>query len=380
MNKQLLVLGAGVFFSATLLGQKMKVQNAYNYLRYNELDKAKENIDAAAVEPTTAVMAKTWMYRGQIYNALATTKEEKFKNLSPNAAEEAYNSFSKAYEFDTKKIDINELNTNFSQLIGPLFTQAINHYNKNEFAQAVPYFDKCAKINEKMKILDTLSLFNAGISAEKAKNYDQAITYYEKCLATGYSGATMYSTLANAYNLKGDKAKALEVVKQGRTKYPNNQNIINYEFSIYLNDNDFEGALKSIDASIANSPDNPIYHYNKGYLYDQKKDVTNAATSYEKAISLDANYFDAFYNLGALYFNKGADLINESNDLPLNQAAKSDALRKDAEGFFTKALPFLEKAHSLKPDDKNTLISLKNIYARTNQNEKYKEVNDKLKN
>lgn len=380
MNKQILLSGCALLFVASVFGQKAKVQSAYNYLRYNELDKAKENIDAATLDPTTAIMAKTWMYRGQIYYAIGTSKDTAIKSLHANPLEESYNSFSKAYEFDTKKIDINELNTHFGQLISPSFNRALDYYNKKEYAQAVPYFERCALINQKFNILDTLSYFNAGLSAEKGQKYDDALKFYDICLKTGYAGPTMYSNIAHVYRLKGQKTEALGIIKQGREKYPNNQDIINYEFSIYLDDNDFEGALKSIDASISNSPNNPIYHYNKGFLYDQKKDIDNAATSYSKALELDPGYFDAYYNMGALYFNKGADLINESNDLPLNQAAKSDELRKQAEGFFGKALPFLEKAHSLRPDDKNTMISLKNIYARTNQNEKYKEINDKLKN
>ncbi len=382
MNKKIIFLGflSVVLGSYTAFAQKAKVVSAYNYLRYNELDKAKEAIDAAITDVTTSTMAKTWMYRGQIYSAIASSKEEKFKKLHPNPLEEAFQSFSKAYEFDTKKIDINELNTNFAQLVNPMFTEAINQYNKNEYNNAVTYFEKCVSINKKFNQLDTLSLFNAGLSAEKGKNYDKATTYYKQCIDAGYMGAVMYSNLANVYKLNGQKVAALELLTMGKNKYPGNQDLINFEFSIYLEDNDYEGALRSIDASIKNQPNNAVYHYNKGFLYDQKKDIENAAVSYEKAIQLDASYFDAYYNLGALYFNRGAELINESNDLPLKEAQKSEMLRKEAEVFFQKALPFLEKANELKPDDKNTMISLRNIYARTNQNEKYKMINDKLTN
>ena len=46
---------------------------------------------------------------------------------------------------------------------------------------------------------------------------------------------------------------------------------------------------------------------------------------------------------------------------------------------FKQALPFLEKAAELNPTDRNTLMSLKQLYARLGMNDKYKEVEQKLK-
>ena len=37
-------------------------------------------------------------------------------------------------------------------------------------------------------------------------------------------------------------------------------------------------------------------------------------------------------------------------------------LNKDAEAVFAKALPYLETAHNLNSEDKNTLLSLKQLY------------------
>jgi len=37
-------------------------------------------------------------------------------------------------------------------------------------------------------------------------------------------------------------------------------------------------------------------------------------------------------------------------------------LNKEADAVFAKALPYLETAHNLNADDKNTLLSLKQLY------------------
>ena len=73
--------------------------------------------------------------------------------------------------------------------------------------------------------------------------------------------------------------------------------------------------------------------------------------------------------------------MTEANALDLNQVEEYDKLKADADEFLSKAQPELEKALQIKPEDLNTLVSLKQIYSRTNQYEALKEINlriDKL--
>lgn len=81
------LLTVTLIFPISLLAQNFNVQNAANYLRNKELDKAKAAADAAITHESTSNSAKAWMYRGKVYYALLSTKDEKFKNLDPEAAE-----------------------------------------------------------------------------------------------------------------------------------------------------------------------------------------------------------------------------------------------------------------------------------------------------
>jgi tetratricopeptide (TPR) repeat protein len=54
-------------------------------------------------------------------------------------------------------------------------------------------------------------------------------------------------------------------------------------------------------------------------------------------------------------------------------------MKAKGDKYLEDSLPYLEKALELNPTDYNTLFSLKQIYSRTGQVEKYNEVNDKLK-
>jgi len=106
--------------------------------------------------------------------------------------------------------------------------------------------------------------------------------------------------------------------------------------------------------------------------------VAKAETYYKKAIELKPDYFDAIYNLGALYNNHGV-AISKNSDKITDQAkyAKENARANEE---YKKALPYLEKCLELNPKDKATLYALRQLYARTQQNEKLQKINELLKN
>ncbi|MBE0640463.1 MAG: hypothetical protein IH599_00405, partial [Bacteroidales bacterium] len=58
---------------------------------------------------------------------------------------------------------------------------------------------------------------------------------------------------------------------------------------------------------------------------------------------------------------------------------KYDTEKAKADQMLSSALPYLEKASEVKPDDLPTLGALKEIYARTNQLEKLKKVNEAIR-
>lgn len=386
MKKCIVIFAMGI--STILNAQNKNVVSAYNYLKYGELDKAKTAIDAAAAHEQTSAMSKTWFYRGNVYFAIFASTEDKYKNLHPDALGEAYSSYLKAYDYDTKKIDINELNQAFASLVPPMFSKGVEHYNVKKWEDAISTFEKCISINKKFGHIDTLSYYNTALAAERAGAKDtafdsfdeKAVSYYKQCINLGYGGAKVYANLSDVYKKAQKEEEALKVIKEGRAKYPNEQDLITAEINYYLNKGMFEEALGNLGLAIQNDPQNPTFYFARGSIYDQRKELEKAEADYKKAIELKSDYFDAHYNLGALYFNNGAEIYNQANDLPLKEIKKAEELRAKATEKFNSALPYLEKAHELNPADRNTMISLKQLYVRTNQTEKYNKINEKLSN
>ena len=135
-----------------------------------------------------------------------------------------------------------------------------------------------------------------------------------------------------------------------------------------------EEALKYLDMAIEQDPNNVTYYFAKGALYEKFGEEENAVAAYEKASEIDPTFFNAYYNLGALYYNKGVKQIEVANAVPANENEKYEAELKKADVWFEKALPYMEKCREINPEDEMTLESLKNLYYRMKNMDKYNEI------
>ncbi len=382
----LFILAFSVYFVSA---QNSKVQSAINYIKpqYNQLDKAKEAIDLAAKHEKTKGKAKTWKVRGQVYQAIGTTKDEKFKNLCEQPLQVAYESYKKALELDTKHQYTKEINYQLTILGIAIVNKGIEYFSENNFNGALNSFETSLDIDKLVAPgkIDTMVIFNAGIAADRAKNYDKAIEYYQKTADLKYEGSKVYSFMANIELERGDTAQYLDVIKRGIEAYPNDNDalmvtLINY----YLEKDKSDLALEYLNKAIEKDPKNHTFYFARGALYDKLGDFDNAKISYEKAIEIKPDYFDAYYNLGALYFNKGADMLKAANEIPPNEQKKYDAAVKEAFVELDKAVPYLEKAHEIDTKEKSTMLTLKEIYFKLRGDhedymDKYKKINEELK-
>ena len=136
--------------------------------------------------------------------------------------------------------------------------------------------------------------------------------------------------------------------------------------------------MANLQEAVKTDPLNPTIHYAVGVNYALMNNVEEAEKAYIKAVELKPDYFEANYNLGALYVNQAAQLIDEANKLPLSATKEYDELKQQADDILGKSIPYLETASGLDPSDKNTLLSLKEIYTRLQMYDKMKVVNEKI--
>lgn len=372
--KRLLALLA-VTISLTASAQKAAVQTAYNYLRYDDLDKAKEAIDGAVVSESTMGMSKAWYYRALIYHALHESSKEKFAPLKPGALAEARKSYEKTMELDTKNEYKDDIMKRMEILASQSLNGGVDFYKDGKYADAMKMFQASADINKKyFNRLDTLALYNAGLAADKSGDATTALNNFKVLTEVNYGGARLFSMMANMYLDQKDTANALLTINQGRQKYPEDGTLITQGLNIYLSAGKDKEAYAQNEEALKNDPNNAVLQYIKGNLADKLGKQDEAVAAYKKALELKPDYFDAAYNLGAMFFNEGAEMSNKANSIPANKIAEYDAAKKKFEAKFKEALPYLEKARDLNPKDMSTLQSLKQVYLRLGDMKKAEEV------
>lgn len=94
-----------------------------------------------------------------------------------------------------------------------------------------------------------------------------------------------------------------------------------------------------------------------------------AEAEYKKSIELDPKFFDSYFNIGVLYNNRAAYEYDKASNIK-DDAAYTKA-KKVADDVYIKAVPYFEKAHELKPDDRPTMAQLKTLYAKMGETEKF---------
>lgn len=389
MKKSIILIALVVAFSA-VNAQKGKVTTAQTLKDSGKLDKALEAItqasDASNSDAEKSVnWPKTWQVRGEIYQAIGQSKDENFKKLSSDPFGEAFSSYKKAMELDPKHAIDKSIKMNLVLLTNDFTNQAVQAFQNEDYNKALESFEKIMEINNMPVIkadnpnsVDTVIIFNSALAAYNAEKYDVAVKYYKESAKYGYNGARTYSLMAAAYQMQKDTLSALNCLQEGSQKYPDDNSILESMIQIYMDLGKTGEALSNLEKAIKQDPTQPRYYFAMGALYEKMGQEEQAIQTYTKTIEVDANFFNAYYNLGALYYNKGVQQMEVAKDVPANDNARYEAEMKKADEWFSKALPYMEKCNSIQAGDKMVLESLKNLYYRLKQMDKYNAVLEQI--
>ena len=416
MKKQIVALFLIMFVIASVSAQTSKRASAFNYLKYDELDRAQETIDQVIKHPKTAKDARSWWYRGQIYQSIYSSKE--FKSLSNNAVTIAFDSYKQALLYNFKDPALQTLDIENNQLDQIKFQKALmdpntkyeateiiidivrNRYpvlgnimvnkgvdqfqKQKDYAGAVQSFERSLFVSSMSGRLDTAVIYYTALAAQKDKDYKTSNQYFKKAIEVGYgendkAKAEMYIYWANNYLEIQDTVKYLSTLDKGIEKYPNESALMIEKINYYITAGKSNEAKDMLIAATEAEPNNKLLWFNLGVIYEKSKQMEDAEKSYKKCVELDSNYVSGLYGLGIMYFNQGSDSYNESNDIPPTEQKKYDAKLAEGKAKFEQAIPLLEKSHELDPKDLNTMIALKTIYYKLELMDKFDAMNKKVK-
>ena len=414
------------FSSATLIAQPEKdIKNAQKALNKYFLD---SNADASILNEAIALLdnafdsdeikakCSSWLTRGQIYNEVANS-EFKNKTLNPDyqiqvvdAATQAFTAFQEASKLAEKKSETKDVLSGLLETEQHLNNFGIFSYQAQDFPAAYENFNASLAARDKVTDLGGTSrldegeegqnpyadqLFFAAVSGYYGGENQKAKPLFEKLFEMGSSEAVVYEALYKINTEEGND-DAIKYLEAGREKFPDDTGILFAEINHYLVTGQLETLIKKLEVAIEKEPDNVSVYTTMGSVYDQLQaksreagDVENATkyfdqakNYYEQALAKDAKNFDAKYSMGALYYNKAATYVDQLNDLAADLTPDGmknyDATKSEMDALFQQALPHFVEAEQLNEKDANTIIALKEIYARLDQLDKSEEYKAKF--
>ena len=412
--KQLLItlIGALMIFQAH--GQSDRVTSAWNNLKYNELESALENIKAASEYEDTKNDAKTWLYLGHVYFSIDTTSNAEFADLVKAPKDKAVDAYAKAMALDESGRYGTKIQNNAVRLGVALFNAGAQDYNsalkakkqkdtaafKKNFEKSLNHFERHFKtrelagkyasyINQSLTqngIDPKKTLLYAGYSAYQTEDYAKAIKYLRQLVKADSEKEDAYLFLSNVYLAKGDTTKALDVIDSGRMNVPESEGLQNRMLVIYQQSGQVNKLTANLRSSIERNPEDLEKYRVLSSTYEQlarkardRENSTKAEAYKDSArqvrkqlLAVDPGNYKANYNLGIMHYNIGVDKVKKAGEM--SDIDKVTKLEDEATDEFNEAIPYLEKAFHKNCQDQNLYKSLKNIYSRTGQPEKAKNL------
>lgn len=390
-----------------------RLLGTYNLDPAGSADKLNEAIQLCNSSIKDAeVMAdpSSWQTYGEVFMTLVNSDvtslvmNSEYKVKDPMAAAKAYKGFSKAAELATKGYQTNDAMKALATGIQNIYYMGSALYQSGDFEGAYAAFkatyDGYALLVEKEEpnsfdpAEHDKTLYYSAVCAQQAGKLDVAIDIYKQLVEKGIAEPGVYESLINYYS-ESDPELSEKYMTAAREKYPNDQALLYAEINHLLAKGELTSLVDNLNQALEMDPENVSIYVTIGQIYDKmyqertaedtlaaNQNFNLAMSYYKQALEKDAKSFDAVYSVGALYYNKAAAYSIELNALADDYTPagtkKYDAKKAQMEAAFVDALPFFKQAEMINPKDVNTLIALKEIYARQNELELVKEYQAKI--
>ncbi|MDX1940713.1 MAG: hypothetical protein SFU99_09190 [Saprospiraceae bacterium] len=368
-----------------------------------KLQEAKDAIDAAMSTSEMQASAEAWNKKGEVYNEIAsqqiTVRQFGIGSLNDlpkvdgNPALIASEAFRMGMEKASKKYETKDALKGLSSVQGNLNNLGFYDYEELKYEMAFAAFKEALDVHEILKknaeesALKTEEdyhnqLYITGLAALNAKKVTDAKAYFQKLFDIKYDKPAIYEAMYQITLEESGPDQAYSYLETGRAKYPDDVSLLFAEINHYLKANKLDQLIGKLLTAIEKEPDNISLYTTTGSVYDNlhqrafeagdkaKADeyFAKAQEYYEKALAKDQNNFDAIYSVGALYYNKAAEMTKELNvladDYSKEGLKKYEAKRTEVFEQFDKALPYFKRCEKIDPNDLNTLIALKEIFAK----------------
>ena len=409
MKKILIILS--FLLASSGYSQKKELRSANKFIERGEYTSALDVLESISdILQTTddKTKARSMFFYGMIY-----TNTEDF--------DKAVESYQLAKEIGGSNP---LLDAEIAKLENAIITSAIGDQENENFISSAKKLYGAYRINPEN---NQLYLYYAASSSVNAKDYDQALIYYQMLIDINYEGIeTKYyiteiasgneievgsesefnllkrsndysdpreenteskypeiiKNMALIYNTLGEKDKALDAIKTAREANPEDVGLIITTANIYFELGDKEAFRSSMSEAIEKDPSNPVLYYNLGVVSADLGEKDAAIEYYKKSIELDPNNEDSYLNMVAVILEGETSIVDEMNSLGTSRSdnIRYDELKKLREDLYLRCVPILNDLVNLNQNIE-AIRTLMNIYGTLGNNEGYmkmKNLRDQL--
>jgi len=171
-------------------------------------------------------------------------------------------------------------------------------------------------------MLAAITEFNRGVAAapprEKIRHYETAVRYAEDFFEAWFNLGTAHAAL-------GENGAAAEAYRQAHLLRPESGRVLRNYGQALLKAGDAPGALRVLGELIGREPDDARIHNDMGEAHRRMGAFEEAERAFREALSLDAEYAPAHYNLALVWVQM------ERRDEAIGGFERYLALRPDAD-------------------------------------------------
>jgi len=404
----------------------------------------KNNNDKALVNASKVFNKLVVFEKGTSYSAKnkETGDYEFFKNQEDLNVAEASGKYKRAKSKDIKDYHSKDLASKVNNIAVKLHQGAIDAYNAKDFDKSSKGFVSAYDVYSSALVnkQDTTLLYNAATVAVSGNDYPSAVKIYLQLIEMNYTGintiyeatnketgekqsfgnkkdldmqtklglvendtvyttknlqSLMYRTVGSIYLNMGDVLddskkeekkeyyhKALEILKEGKSKFPGDYDLLLTLGNTYLKEGDSKGFVNAMKEAIAQDPTNEILYYNIGVVSADLGMKVEAKEAYKKAIEIKPDYTDAYINLAAMILGREKEINEEISALPIRlnkkNKAKFNRLKKEKKGVYKESITYLEGAYKFDKTNVALLQTMKNIYYALDRNDDFMRIKKEL--
>lgn len=232
---------------------------------------------------------------------------------------------------------------------------------------------------------DAQLLALAGETSMQTKDFAKATEYFEKANALAPQTAMLHTSLALSTLAQGENSRAVAELEMAANLDKKSVQPSILLIMTHLRLKEFDKAMAAAIVAEQAQPANPVVQNLKGGIYLGKKDTHNARLSFEKALSIQPNYFPAIANLAQLDVQEKKPEVAKKRfeallkkDKKNTEAMTALASLALSQGQKEEATHWLERAHNENPEVLQPAMLLAGQYLRNGEKQKALNLAKKL--